>query len=87
MIREIRRAENDQLVIKLPKDYIHRKLEILVFPIPGDNMDVPQPLAPDAAENLKKFRLLTKKAEKLNIRVPKDVDIDDLIDEMNNGLY
>ncbi|MCK4762986.1 MAG: hypothetical protein KAW12_12385, partial [Candidatus Aminicenantes bacterium] len=84
MIREIRRVENEQLVINIPKEYIHRGLEILVFPVPADDMEMPEAVSPDAAENLKKFHLLMKKAEKANIRVPQNVDIDNLIDEMNN---
>jgi hypothetical protein len=39
------------------------------------------------AENLKKFLLLMKRARKSNITIPKEVDIDDLIDEINNDIY
>ncbi len=87
MIREIRRVENEELVIKIPRDYVYRDLEILVFPIPQDDIKLPQAVTPDAAENLKKFRLLVDRAEKSDIRIPKDVDIDDLIDEINNDIY
>jgi len=87
MIREIRHPENDELVIKIPGNYVYRDLEILVFPIPQDDIELPQTVTPDAAENLKKFRLLVDRAEKSNIRIPKDVDIDDLIDEINNDIY
>jgi hypothetical protein len=87
MIREIRRAENEELVIKIPREYIYRDLEILVFPISQDDTELPQALTQDAAENLKKFRSLVDRAEKSNIRIPKDVDIDDLINEINNDIY
>jgi len=87
MIREIRHADNEQLVIKIPKEYIHQELEILVFPISENAAEIAKNATPDAAENLKKFRLLMKKAKKSNIRIPKDVDIDDLIDEINNDIY
>ncbi|MGD2087122.1 MAG: hypothetical protein PVH61_13145 [Candidatus Aminicenantes bacterium] len=84
MIREIRRAENEELVIKIPSDYVYRDLEILIFPIPHDDSPLPPAITQDAAKNLKKFRLLVAEAEKSNIRIPDGVDIDDLIDEIND---
>jgi hypothetical protein len=84
MIREIRLAENEELVVKIPKNYVHRELEILVFPISGDEVGLPGTMEPDAMENLKKFRLSMEKTAKSNIRLPKDIDIDDLIDEIND---
>ena len=87
MIREIRRVENQRLVITIPREYIHKELEILVFPISNGSEEFPKAISPNAAENLKKFRLLMEQAKRSNIKVEKGVDIDDLIDEMNNDLY
>lgn len=87
MIREIRRVENQRLVITIPREYIHKELEILVFPISNDIEEFPKTISPNAAENLKKFKLLMEQAKRSNIKVEKGVDIDDLIDEMNNDLY
>jgi hypothetical protein len=39
---------------------------------------------PDAAKNLERFRRLMAQAQKANIKIPKDVDIDALIDEIND---
>jgi hypothetical protein len=36
MIRDIRRVENQRLGITIPREYIHKELEILVFPISKD---------------------------------------------------
>jgi hypothetical protein len=87
MIREIRKVEDQHLVITIPRDYIHKELEILVFPISEDIEEFPNAINPNTAQNLKKFKLLMEQAKRSNIKVEKGVDIDDLIDEMNNDLY
>ena len=33
MIREIVKAEDDELVIKIPREYIGREIEYIVFPV------------------------------------------------------
>jgi hypothetical protein len=85
MIREIIRPEKNRLVINIPNDYIHKEVEILVFPVlKGKRGKLNKAYS---EENLMEFRRLMKQARKSNIKVPKDVDIDDLIDEINNDIY
>ncbi len=88
MLREIRRVQDERLVLHIPKEYIHRELEILVFPVRGDDKQYKRWNAKaKIKENLKNFRLLMDKAEKSNFTLSKDVDIDGIIDEMNNDIY
>lgn len=72
------------MVITIPREYIHKELEILVFPISEDIEEFPKAISPNAAQNLKKFKLLMEQAKGSNIKVEKGVDIDDLIDEMKD---
>ena len=83
MIRELIRPQNEQLVINIPREYINKEVEVLVFPIlEQDN----EHIQTNVSENLEAFRALMKKAKKSNIKVPKDVDIDDLIDEIYDDI-
>ena len=34
-LREIQTADTNQVFIKIPKDFLHRRLEIIVIPIEG----------------------------------------------------
>jgi hypothetical protein len=84
MIRELIRPEREQVVINIPKEYIHKEVEVLVFPV----VQVEEtPLNRETSQNLSEFRMLMEQARKSDIKVPKEVDIDDLIDEINNDLY
>jgi hypothetical protein len=83
MIRELIRPQNEQLIINIPEEYIDKEVEVLVFPVPPQNRE---PVQTNISENLAAFRNLMKKAKKSNIKVPKDVDIDDLIDEMYDDI-
>jgi hypothetical protein len=83
MIRELIRPQKEQLIIKIPEEYIDKELEVLVFPIPPQYRE---PVQTNISENLEAFRNLMKKAKISNITVPKDVDIDDLIDEMYDDI-
>lgn len=79
MIRELIRPQNGQLIINIPKEYIDKEVEVLVFPVPQHN---DEPIQNNVSANLEAFRTLMKKAKKTNRKLPKGVDIDDLIDEM-----
>ncbi len=84
MIRELIRPQNEQLIINIPKEYVDKEVEVLIFPIPKPGNE---PFQTNARANLDAFRKIMKKARKANLKVPKDVDIDDLIDEMNDDIY
>jgi hypothetical protein len=85
MIREIIRPEKEQLIIDIPKAYVNKEVEILVFPLHGieDNKSIEQ----DANQEIEEFRHLMAQLEESNIKVPEDLDIDDMIDEMNSDIY
>jgi len=83
MIREILRPETEQLIINIPKEYIHKEVEILVFPLLNEE---PMALVSETAQNLMEFRKLMERAKKSNINVPKEIDIDNLIDERHSCL-
>lgn len=84
MIREIIKPETDRLVINIPKEYIHQEVEVLVFPILKEEKKT---LDRENDQNLLEFRRLMQQARKSDIKVPKEVDIDNLIDEINDDLY
>jgi hypothetical protein len=85
MIREIIRPEKEQLIIDIPKAYVNKEIEILVFPLQGiENKDS---IEPDANQELEEFRHLMAQLEESNITVPEDLDIDEMIDEMNSDIY
>ncbi len=54
---------------------------ILVFPLQG--IEKKKSIKPDANKELEEFRHLMARVEESNIKVPEDLDIDDVIDEMN----
>jgi hypothetical protein len=83
MIRELIRPQDEKLIINIPKEYIDKEVEVLVFPIPQYD---DKPNQTNVSANLEAFRSLMKKAKQSNIKVPKNVDIDDLIDEMYDDL-
>jgi hypothetical protein len=83
MIRELIRPQKGQLIINIPKEYIDKEVEVLVFPVPQQDNE---PIQTNVSANLEAFRALMKKAKKSNIKVPKGVDIDDLIDEMYDDI-
>lgn len=83
MIRELIRPQNEQLIINIPKEYIDKEVEVIVFPVPQHD---DEPIQTNVSANLEAFRTLMKKAKKSNRKLPKDVDIDDLIDEMYDDL-
>jgi len=80
MIREIIRPDKEQLIIDIPKAYVNKEVEILVFPLQG--IEKKKSIKPDANKELEEFRHLMARVEESNIKVPEDLDIDDVIDEM-----
>ena len=87
MIREIIRPEKEQLIIDIPKAYVNKEVEILVFPLQG--IEKKKSIEPDANQELEEFRHLMAQLEEsnINIKVPEDLDIDDMIDEINSDIY
>jgi hypothetical protein len=83
MIRELIRPQNEKLIINIPKEYIDKEVEVLVFPVPQQD---DEPIQTNVSANLEAFRALMKKAKKSNIKVPNGVDIDVLIDEMYDDI-
>jgi hypothetical protein len=85
MIREIIRPDKEQLIIDIPKAYVNKEVEILVFPIQG--IENKKSIEPDANQELEEFRHLMAQVEESNIKVPEDLDIDDMIDKINSDIY
>jgi hypothetical protein len=84
MIREIVRPEKEQLVIDIPRDYLFKDVEILVFPINGEARNTN---GKNTSKKLSEFEKLMEQAKEANIKVSKDIDIDYLIDQINNDIY
>lgn len=85
MIREIIRPEKERLIIDIPKAYVNKEVEILVFPLQG--IENKKSVEQDANQEIEEFRHLMAQLEGSNIKVPEDLDIDDMIDEMNSDIY
>ena len=79
MIREIIKPETNQVVINIPSHMVNQKLELLLFPIKQDT-DIP-------FAN-KKAKLLMEKVFKNaeSITVQKNINIDELMNDMNDAL-
>lgn len=79
MIREIIKPETNQVVINIPSHMVNQKLELLLFPIKQDT-DIP-------FAN-KKAKLLMEKVFKNaeSITVQKNINIDDIMNDMNDAL-
>ena len=79
MIREIIRPKTNQVVINIPQDMVDRDLELIVFAIKQDTGTRAQKI---------KFRQLMdnifQNAE--SAVIPDELDIDEIMDDMNNGL-
>jgi hypothetical protein len=60
-------------------------VEILVFPLQG--IENKKSIEPDANQELEEFRNFMAQVEEANIKIPEDLDIDDMIDEMNSDIY
>ena len=81
MIREIIRAKNDKLVINIPKEYIGKDLEVLVF----SNNEILKPKQNDNNKNelLEEFERLTKKT----VEIDPEINIVKLDEDMYDDLF
>ncbi len=84
MIREIVRPEKEQLVIDIPREYLYKDVEVLVFPINGEHRNTSEK---NTSKKLLEFEKLMEQAKEANIKVSKDTDIDCLIGQINNDIY
>ena len=65
MIREIVRTQSDKLVIDIPKEYVGKELEVLIF----SNNEIKKPQEKrENDELLKEFNKLTKKRIKPEVK-------------------
>lgn len=79
-IREIRRIDSGTITLKIPEEFREREVEVIVLPCAErDTKD-------QTHEKLMQFDRLVENARKRNIRIDKDIDIDAVMNEMNNGL-
>lgn len=79
-IREIRRISSGTITLNIPEEFRERDVEIILLPITDE--------APEnrAGEKLEQFDQVVKNAKERNITIDKNIDIDELMAEMNNGL-
>lgn len=79
MIREIIRPKTNQVVIHIPHDMINQELELLLFPIKRDV---------DAVSQKKKSKQLMKMVfeNAKSITIKKNLNIDEIMDDMNDAL-
>ena len=79
-IREIITADADTVTVSIPEEFREKQLEIIILPYPGTLPNNPK------TDKLKQFDQLVENAKKRNLRIDKDINIDNLMNEMNNGL-
>ena len=79
MIREIIKPETNQVIINIPSNMINQKLELLLFPIKPNTNSV---------FIKKKDRKLMEKVFKSakSITVQKNINIDEIMNDMNDAL-
>ena len=78
MIREIINPKTNQVVINIPPNMVNQKLELLLFPI----KDTATPLKKKKAKQL--MDKVFKNAESTTIQ--KNIDIDEIMNDMNDAL-
>ncbi len=79
-VREIRKADFETVTVRIPKEFRYKEVEIIVLPFPGIISRKQE------ADKLSKFDCLVEEAKKRNITIDKNIDIDGIMNEMNNGL-
>jgi len=79
MIREILKPKTNQVVINIPSNMVNQKLELLLFPI---KQDTNIPFAKKKAKLL--MEKVFKNAE--SIAVQKNINIDEIMNDMNDAL-
>ena len=79
-IREIRQVDSETITVKIPEYFRGKKVEIIVLPY----SDI---ISEDRQEDkLMQFDQLVENAKTRNFKIDKNIDVDDLMNEMNNGL-
>jgi len=78
MIREFIKPKTNQILVKIPNEFIDKNLELLIFPI---NDAKPSSPKPDLVQLMEKNFLVAK-----TITISKGIDLDKLMNEMNDAL-
>jgi len=79
-VREIRHADSNQLTVNIPDEFIEREVEIIVLPYSEKISHNHR------TEELMRFDQLVENAKRRAIKIDKHIDIDNLMNEMNDGL-
>lgn len=79
-IREIKKVDSDTITVRVPEEFKEKEVEIIVLPY-SDKISGDKPV-----NKLKQFDRLIENIKKRNIKIDKDINIDELMNEMNNGL-
>jgi hypothetical protein len=79
-IREIRQLDSETITLKIPGYFKEKKVEIIVLPYSDTTPENRQ------AEKLMQFDRLVKNAKKRNFKIDKTINVNELMNEMNNGL-
>ncbi len=78
MIREYIKPDKNKIQITIPDEFVNEELEIIVFPTSEISR---QAKTPKLIEQMKEQFDSAK-----TIKIPKDIDIDNLMNEMNDAL-
>ena len=80
MIREIVRPQSKRLIIDIPKEYVDKDLEVLIF----SNSEVEKPKKKNATNQLlEEFEKISRNISALN---DKDIDLVKIDEDMYDGL-
>jgi hypothetical protein len=79
-IREIITAGSEAVTVRIPEEFKEKPVEIIILPYPGTLPNNPK------TDKLKQFDQLVENAKKRNFKIDKNINIDDMMNEMNNGL-
>ncbi|MCK4766259.1 MAG: hypothetical protein KAW12_28955 [Candidatus Aminicenantes bacterium] len=75
-IREIKKVESDTITVKVPEEFRKQDVEIIILPytdiVPRDNR----------VDKLKQFDSLVKTAKKRDLKIDRNIDIDELMNKM-----
>ncbi len=78
--REIRQVDSETVTVRIPEEFRKKKVEIIVLPY-SDMISEDR-----KTDKLMKFDQLVENAKRRNFKIDKNIDIDNLMNEMNNGL-
>ncbi len=79
MIREIINPKTNKITVSIPACMMNKDLEVLVFPIPKDEKETPRK---NPVHKLMKE--VFRNAE--SVIVPKEINVDQIMDRMNDAL-